>query len=238
MPNPVNYGDIPHVVYGGMTDYKRLFYSDPDDALVIPITLRQGFGVIPAGCMIAKNASGTNDYEWVPWQPDYPDQTSGHVGQTFVLADPNGGSTVDMLLDDSYKFNVDDDICFIDTDGTGDQGDAITAIDRATYTNKAVITFTTAANVAQDVAKYAVAFLETDTSAHYTKAAAILMHTVDTGVGVNAKGAQGVAILSNAVLYKGLLTNYLSGASPASTTVLTDFGATFAVEHGQFLLLK
>ena len=51
-------GDSPNILYGpGQKDYRRLYYSDEDDALQIPITLSPGFGILHAGTALAQNTS-------------------------------------------------------------------------------------------------------------------------------------------------------------------------------------
>jgi sirohydrochlorin ferrochelatase len=62
----------------------------------------------------------------------------------------------------------------------------------------------------------------------YSVAVGVLMHGVDTGKGENAKGAVSPMVISNAMLYNGLLTNMIAQAR-------TDLGATV---DGQFLIMK
>ena len=39
-------GDIPHVLHGVQTDYKRLYYSDHMAALRVPVTLQAGSSAV------------------------------------------------------------------------------------------------------------------------------------------------------------------------------------------------
>ena len=56
----------------------------------------------------------------------------------------------------------------------------------------------------------------------------LIKEGVDTGTGADAVGAQGSIVMSNAMLYKGLLPNYDAGA-------LTDLSGVIS---GQLLVLK
>ena len=49
--------DIPSLVYGTQTDYKKLYFSESEAALKIGITLQAGYGKIEQGQTLAKNAS-------------------------------------------------------------------------------------------------------------------------------------------------------------------------------------
>jgi len=107
---------------------------------------------------------------------------------------------------------------------------AITAIDRTTYLHMAKITFTTAITGSFTVAQMACIHVEAGAvnTNSYCVAVGVLMHTVDTGTGENAKGAVAPMVISNAMLYNGLLTNMIAQAR-------TDLGASV---DGQFLIMK
>jgi hypothetical protein len=115
-----------------------------------------------------------------------------------------------VTIDDSYRFAIGDDIIICDSDleANSDNGGAIISIDRTTYTNFAVITFTTNTGDTFTTAKFAHAMHE-----GCFDAVGILEKSVDTGVGVNAKGALATMILGNCVLYSGMLLNFDSGAA-------------------------
>ena len=94
----------------------------------------------------------------------------------------------------------------------------------------AKITFTAAiGGTAFTTARFAHILVEAGTSGNnYSDCVGILMKSVDTGTGVNAKGANAELILGNCVLYEGMLTNMDSAAK----TDLT------AVSFGEFLYIK
>jgi len=133
-------------------------------------------------------------------------------------------------MNDSYKFAVGDDVIINDDTTTAENVGAITAIDRTTYPNLAVITFTTAiGGTAFTTARKAHILVEAGTSGNlYSDAIAILEKTVDTGTGVNSQGANVDVILGNVLLYEGMLTN-IDAASK------TDLSAT---SIGQLLMIR
>lgn len=235
MRNVTNFGDTPHQVFGTPTDYKRLFYSDPEAALAIPIAIRQGFGVIPAGTLMAINGSASTDYEYFPYIPANPTAGQAQIKAsivTYAISATAAGADVVVSLDDSYRFNVGDDLIIDDSGTAAENLGAIVSITRTE--SSATITATVNVSGTFTTSEYLTCYTEGamgSTGTPWMEAKGILMHTVDAGTGVNAKGAQGVLVVSNAILYKGLLTNYDSAA-------LTDLGTTLAVEHGQFLIMK
>ena len=148
-------------------------------------------------------------------------------GITYVTLALTTDKVAQITLEDSYRFAVGDHIAGMDTDDTETDAGAITAIDRTTYTHIAVITssnnFATAT-----LAKGACISHQTATSDPYTEAQGILLGSVDTGVGENAKGAQGTLVLSNAVLYTGTILGY-------NSDVATDLGSS---SDGKYVILK
>jgi hypothetical protein len=67
-----------------------------------------------------------------------------------------------------------------------------------------------------------------DNSNNYSDCVGILEKSVDTGTGSSAKGAVATMIISNAVLYNGMLTEVDAAAR-------TDLSASVI---GQFLIIK
>jgi hypothetical protein len=93
----------------------------------------------------------------------------------------------------------------------------------------AVITSTSnIGGTAFTTARKAYICVEAGASNNYSVAVAILAKTVDTGTGENAQGAVSPIILSNAVLYDGMLTN-------CDSTAKTALGIT---TFGQYAVLK
>jgi hypothetical protein len=219
--------DTPHIIYGTQEDYKKLYYSDPDAALKVPITIAPGYGVLKMGTVLSRNTSAGSAGNFMPYDPTATITGAENApGRSYLVADQTSGTAVcNVTIADSYRFAVGDDILIIDSDGEVnlDNGGAITAIDRTTYTNYAVITFTTATGDTFTTAKFAYACLEGSVTA-----VGILEKSVDTGTGVNAKGALGTLIISNCVLYYGMLLNLDSNAQ-------TDISASTL---GQYAYIK
>ena len=218
--------DIPHVLYGEQTDYRKLFYSDPNAAMILPITLAAGYGVLKAGTAICMNDSAAgSDGKYLPYDPTATITGSENApGRAYLVQD--SGTTASILyttLDDSYKFVVGDDVIVNDDTTTAENLGAITAIDRTTYTHMAAITVTTTTGgTSFTTARFAYITCE-----GYDTCDGILAQSVDTGTGVNAKGAHANIILKNAILYNGMLLNVDSAAR-------TDLSATV---NGQFLVM-
>ena len=224
--------DIPQIVRGVQTDYKRLYYSDPAAALKVPVTLMAGYGWIEQGTMLAKNLSAAGKAGMVlPYNPTSFTGAEDHPGRAYLVA--NSGTTdkfVYVTMDDSYKFNVGDDLIINDNTTTAENLGAITAIDRTSEPHRAKITATAAiGGTAFTTARKAYVCVEAGTSSNlYSDCIGILEKTVDCGVGINAKGAVATMIWGNCVLYEGSLTN-LDSASK------TDLSAT---SLGQYLMIR
>jgi len=219
--------DIPQVNYGLQTDYKRLYYSEPEAALKVPVTLMAGYGKLEQGTALALNGSaGGQRAKVFPYDPDAA-PTGKLVRPAAAFLVSNTGVTdsfVYVTLDDSYKFEVGDDIYIEDDTTAAENLGAITAIDRTTYTNMAKVTFTTAiGGTAFTTARFGYIAVE-----GYTTCVGILEKTVDTGTGTLAKGALATMILGNCVLYNGMLTNVDSAA-------LTDISGT---AYGQYIYIR
>lgn len=232
------YGDTPHVLRGGQTDRRSIIGPcNPEAMLVLPVTIPPGFGYIPAGAMMGKITSeigATRAGQYVPYTPQ---AAAGGLaaalktlfGAAYLLADPSNVATLlEVTMNDSYKFVVADHIAALDSNSTAADCGAITAIDRTTYKDKAIITVAQIDLSAVDMAQGGCIIHQTDTADPYQTAAGILLDGVETGTGAHAKGGQGVIVISNAILNLGALYNCDSGA-------ITDLGA---VSSGNYLILK
>lgn len=222
--------DIATISYGTQEDYKRLYYSNPDAALKVPVTLQAGYGKLEAGTILAENLSAAGgDGKFLPYNMTTIDGTTV-FGRAYLVA--NSGTTdsyVYVSMDDSYKFAVGDDVCIVDDTTSTENLGAITAIDRTTYPHMAKITFTTAiGGTAFTTARFAYICVEAgDSSNNYSDAVGVLEKTVDTGTGSTAKGAIATMILKNAILYSGMLANVDSAAR-------TDLGASTFGQYTYF----
>jgi len=219
--------DTPNIIYGTQEDYKKLYYSDPAAALKIPITIAPGYGVLKMGTVLSRNTSAGSAGNFFPYDPSATITGAENApGRAYLVADQGTGTAYcHTTIPDSYRFAVGDDIIICDSDGEAnlDNGGAITAIDRTTYTSYAVITFTTATGDTFTTAKFAFATLE-----GFNTAVGILEKSVDTGTGINAKGALATLIIGNCVLYAGMLLNLDSNAQ-------TDLSASTI---GQYAYIK
>lgn len=224
--------DIPSLTYGAQSEYKRLYYSEPNAALKVQVTLQAGFGLVSSGTALAKNLSASGGIgKVVPYNPTTFTGAEAHPGRSYLVAD--SGSTASDLyvtINDSYKFGVGDDCIVNDNTTAAENLGAITAIDRTTEQHRAKITVTTATGgTSFTTARKAYLCVEAgDSSNNYSDCVGIIEKTVDTGTGTDAKGAVAVMILGNAVLYTGGLTNIDSAAR-------TDISAS---TYGQFTYIR
>lgn len=228
MPGPY---DIPAISFGVQTDYKKLFYSSPEAALTIPITLRAGYGLLPVGMALAANLSAVTDGKYLPYTPTSFTGAEVDPGRAFLVADSGTASNLlYVTIADSYKFAVGDDVIIDDNVTAAENLGKITAIDRTTDPSRAKITVTTNyGGTSFTVARKAHIKIEAgDSSNNYSDCVGILQKAVDTGTGSDAKGAVAQIILSNAILYNGMLVNMDAAAR-------TDISASV---KSQFLILK
>lgn len=228
--------DIPSIIRGVQDDYTVLYYSEPMAALKVPVTIQSGYGTLKKGTALALNKSnlttGGKD-QLVPYNPTTftGSASENHPGRAYLISD---GTTllsyVYVTQDDSYKFKVGDDLIINDNTTTAENLGAITAIDRTSERQRAKITFTTAIGATTFyTTKYAYVCVEAgDSSNNYSDCVGILEKSIDTGTGVDAKGAVVTMILGNCVLYNGLLTNMDDAAQ-------TDLSAS---TFGQYMYIK
>ena len=200
--------DIATISYGTQEDYKRLYYSNPDAALKVPVTLQAGYGKLEAGTILAENKSAAGgDGKFLPYNMTTIDGTTV-FGRAYLVADATAVNYVYVTLDDSYKFTVADDLIIVDDSTTVENLGAITAIDRTTYPHMAKITATSTISGTFTTADFAYVCVEAgDSSNNYSDAVGVLEKTVDTGTGSTAKGAIATMILKNAIVYSGMLAN-------------------------------
>lgn len=207
--------DIPGIIRGTQDDYRALYYSEPMASLKVPVTLQAGYGLLKLGTALSLNKSalttGGRDM-LVPYNPTTftGSASENHSGRAYLVA--NTGTTdkfVYVNMDDSYKFQVGDDLVINDDTTAAENLGAITAIDRTTEGHRAKITFTTSiGGTAFFTANMGHVLVEAgDNTNGYSDCVGILEKSVDCGTGINAKGAVATMILGNCVLYEGLLTN-------------------------------
>lgn len=230
-------GSTPYLFKGGQEDLKKLFYSDPSQAQSMAVTIPGGYGVIKAGTVLGRITESTNRIgNCVPYAfGDSAGILAGLAaddvkGIAYLVSDaPGGAKLAYVTMDDSYKFAAADHLAAVDSDyaGANDLG-AISAIDRTTYSHMAKITV---ANNIDEIAtaKGACIFIQTLAASPHVKAIGILMATVDTGVGENAKGStSAVMVVGQAMLYKANLYGYNADG-------LADM--SYAREDGKYLIM-
>lgn len=217
-------GQTPYVFKGGQEDLRRLFYSDPDKAFARAITIPAGYGLVKAGAIMGIITESTNRVgQHVPYTGlDAAGNVAAGItnlfGAAFLTADPSTGTEGQVSMADSYKFAVGDHLVAGDSDLSNTDLGAITAIDRTTYTHIAAITVTNSFG-SETLAKGAVITIQSATGSPYVAATGVLKAAVDTGIGENAKGGQGVLVISNAMLYSASLYNW-------NSDVVTDIGGS------------
>jgi len=218
--------DIANITYGSQEDYKRLYYSNPEAALKLPVTLQAGYGVLESGTILAENLSAAGgDGKFMPYNLTSFDGTENSPGRAYLVA--NTGTTdtyVYVTMDDSYKFAVGDDLIVNDNTTSAENLGAITAIDRTTYPHMAKITATAAiGGTAFTTARFAYVCVEAgDSTNNYSDAVGVLEKTVDTGTGSTAAGAVATIVIKNAIFYSGMLPN--SDAAARTDMSASTFG--------------
>jgi len=211
--------------------YKALYFSIREIALIKDKTCQPGYGVLRAGTIMAENISAAGGKGLL-----VPCATTlfavGDVGRAFALVDvATGVDVINVTMEDSYKFKVGDDLILANNDGGGEYGNgaAIISIDRTTMPHYAIITFTTGIATANNtVAKACCCYVEAGAATKLSTAKYILDKDADTGVGVDAQGANVPVLISNAILYTNSLVNFDAAAKTALGTV----------DDGQHTILK
>jgi len=226
------YGDKPQVNRGFESDYRQLFYSQSDIALILNKTVQAGYGLLPTGTVMAEpTVSG----ELVPYPmvafsgEDFTD--SKHAAYMPLVLDGTSDDWIYVSNADARKVRVGQSLAlaYYNSDYVYVDLGAVTGITFDSGVNgRAKIAVTNDPTTGATVARQAAAYVKTDTSSPYAKAKFILDKGIDTGVGSNALGALTSVVMSNAVLYKGSMPNYDSAAK-------TDLSAE---ETGQFVILK
>ena len=222
-------GNTPFINRGGQVDPSKLFYSKQELAFTKGIAIPGGFGLIKSGSIMAKITESTGRLgQYVPYSPEDPVAALADCpGLAYIVADGTAAGICYVTMADSYKFAVGDHLGAGDSDGSQVDLGAVSAIDRTTNSHMAKLTFANDITTGITVANGGAVWIQSATASPFVKAVGVLYASVETGEGENAKGGQGVLILSNAMLYKDLLYNY-------DSEVLTDLGASV---DGRYLIL-
>ena len=209
-------------------DYRRFVY-DGIKALIVPVQVSKGYGVLKPGMVMAKNVSAAGGKnEMVPYNPTTI--STNDPGRTFVTQDVGDGATeLYVKLELSYRFRVGDDIIIKADSQSAQNLGAITDIDRTSSDIEAKITITSAVSgAAMTMAAHACLTVEAgDSSNAYSDAFGVLVSGVDTGEGENAAGASVGMYVKNCVFYAGAMINM-------DTAAKTDLGVK---EIGNFIII-
>lgn len=227
-------GSIPQVVRNGEgPGINRLYFTRPENAIILTKTFAPGYGVLKAGTVVSENASAAgNKGKLTPYVPVYGSQiaalnNNAAIGIAPMVANSSSG-TVYVSIADSYKFIVGDQLYFENTAGDGLVNcGVISAIDRTTDSTRAAITTDAFTATNGTIAKHAYVYIKTG-STPFSIAKYILDKDIDTGTGEDAVGALGTVVISNAALYSASLINCTAAA-------ITSLGA---VVDGQLTILK
>jgi len=229
MARIIRQGDTPFVVGNQQKDYKQLYYSNPEAALKVPVTLQSGYGLVEQGTALSRNLSAGSAggrHQLLPYCPTTFDGTEKHAGRAYLVADGAAlGNVVYVTQDDSYKFKVGDDLIINDNTTAAENLGVISVIDRTSELHRAQITFATAIGaVAYVTTSQAYVMVEAGVGANnYSDCVGILEKSVNTGIGEDAAGALATLILGNVVLYEGLLTGF-DAAAMVDLATATSFG--------------
>jgi hypothetical protein len=202
-------GDTPYILRGGQTDYKRLFYSNPNQAFMKTIHIPAGYGVLAAGTMMGRITESTSRLgQYVPYVTEGVVAGVSYPGFTPLVTEGAADTLAYIVKEDAYKFAVGDHGGAVDSDGSPVDLGALVSIDVTTYPHMALLTWTNNVTTGIEVAKNGGIFIQTNTASPYTKAVGFLFGAVDTGTGENAKGADASLVIGNAMVYKAMLTGY------------------------------
>uniref|UniRef100_A0A6M3K7U7 Uncharacterized protein n=1 Tax=viral metagenome TaxID=1070528 RepID=A0A6M3K7U7_9ZZZZ len=200
--------DTPNVIRGAQEDYRRLYYSEPKASLVVPVALQAGYGVVHMGQALAKNSSAAgNINKLIPYDPYAVTGVEEDHPRLYLVTDGVASVYAYVTIEDSYKVIVADDTYAMDSDLSAVDTGAVVAIDVTTYSHMAKLTLTNQVTTAITTAKFGYLYVEGAGTA-----VGIMQKSVNTGLGINAKGAGGTIILGNCVLYSGALRNVDSAA--------------------------
>lgn len=191
--------------------YPDVIFSRREQAMIIPKTLRGGFGPLKPGTLLCE---ATYDGTLVPYIPTDPLIVAGDaaIGKAFLVADYASAATVCYIgINDSYRFVVGENLIGVRNNGGTaayiDYG-VLSAIDRTTEPHRAKLTMTGVADAAHTAANKAAVYPKAAAASKFNKPLCVLDEFIDTGTGPEAVGALASVIVGNAMLVKNLLIAY------------------------------
>lgn len=217
-------GDLPQVnhVAGPQFREKRLFFSEPEVALIIQKNVRGGYGDLEIGTVMAVDS---NSGFLIPCVPDTI--SANDKGRAMLVTGCNAANTFKIWKEDSGKVKTGDVIILTDTDGTYEEA-TVSTVTLDADGRMATVTLSGVTTGNFEIAKSACAYLKAGTTGKKSLAKYILDQALSTGEYDNPNGAHTSVVLSNAILYKDALVG-------ADTTALTALGG---VVDGPYVILK
>ena len=219
-------GDLPQInhVMGPQFREKRLFFSEPEIALIIQKNVRGGYGDLEAGTVMAVE---TLTGFLVPYLPDTI--RAADVGRIMLVSDNVTATTFKIWKEDIGKLDVDSAIVLTDSDGAYEAAVVASIVADAggrTYTVTLDAATTTVGGFT--VAKSACCYLTAGASGKFSTAKYVLDQHLSTGDYTNPNGAHTSVVVSNAILYKDAMI----GADATALTALS------GVVDGPYVILK
>lgn len=233
-------GNFPQLNREGFTKLrqKMLFYSDRDVALLVPKTMKGGFGNLEAGLPLAQMYDGSNNKvdKLVPYAPaiDWSDLTASADPARVLLLSSASATDTKIYIDATKvgRFDDDDVIVLAESNGPTYEEATITSIDDEYNDVMAELTLSGELSNAFSTTYSASIYHKTDTNSggntHLSKAIGILDQDVGTGDAENATGAHTSMFVSNGILVNTALDNMDDQA-------ITDLGATV---DGMYTIFK
>jgi hypothetical protein len=219
-------GYIPKINHAGLTQFreKRLFFSEPEVALIIQKNVRGGYGDLEMGTVMAvETATGL----LVPYIPDAT--SAADPGRVMLVTDNITATTFKIWKEDSGKIKAGDVIVLTDSDGAWEEATVLTVvIDADNRLATVTLTGATVTVGGFTVAKAASCWLKAGSANKRSTAKYILDQDSFTGDYDNPNGSLSSVFLSNGVLYKDSCTGL-------DATAVTALGA---VIDGSFVIIK
>jgi len=232
-------GNIPQLNREGYTKLrqKMLFYSDRAVALLLPKTMKGGFGNLEAGLPLANMYDADNNKldKLVPYAAamDWSDIDVSNDPARVLLQASASATDTKIYVDATQvgRFDEDEAVILAKTGPTYEEA-VITSIDDEYSSVLAEITLSGELSNAFATTDSACVYHKSHTSsggnAHLSKAVGIMDQDVGTGDAENPSGAQTSLFVSGGILVTNALQNMDSQA-------LTDLGAT---EDGMYTIFK
>ncbi len=214
--------DGPSVTIGAIQEDISLWFKGKANAVIVPgFNGAPGFGLLLEGTLMARNTSAAGRKGlMVPYCPnDYSAVgTDSRVaaGRTWLVSDGVAeATTVQVKIEDSFRFVVGDDLIIGDDTTDPEDLGAITEIDRTSNPAFATITVTTAVGATSfTVANLANIHVKCAAATPWMAAEGILTATMLTGIGPVAQSGMPMSVLvpGTQALNKNEIRNYDAAA--------------------------